>query len=296
MDTRTTQPQPQPDSQPDLFSWCSAHEPEEVVDSHLPPLEDLAADWLPRILREPSTGYARADAVREVVRRRLPEAGALLIEVCQRNLGFDRVRPVPEVAAAIDGMAAMGVASAAPAVASWIREDRLGDDAVRAALRFFLAVRHDPGSDFLLGVLARPDSGMATDACRLAAISRPTPDVTMALENKLFDRRPDVAEAALLALGHLGVERIKGRLESRLGVADATAVADIAEALGVIGDDQTVILIGRRLREVSEPDACRMVMAIELIGGQMAEVWLKRMAQDERAEVRRLAEELTHEN
>jgi len=96
----------------------------------------------------------------------------------------------------------------------------------------------------------------------------------------------------VLALGHLGVERIKGQLEAWLAAAGAAAVADIAEALGVIGDDQTVIMIGRRLNEVSETDACRMVTAIEQIGGQMAEVWLRRAAQDDRAEVRRLAADL----
>ena len=142
-------------------------------------------------------------------------------------------------------------------------------------------------------MLASADSGMAIGACRLAAISRPSPEVSAALESRLFDKRPGVAEAALLGLGHLGVERIKGRLEAWLASAGAAVVADIAEALSVvIGDDQTVIMIGRRLKEVSEPDACRMVMAIEHIGGQMAEIWLKRAAQDERAEVRRLATEL----
>ena len=126
----------------------------------------------------------------------------------------------------------------------------------------------------------------------MAAISRPSPEVSAALESRLFDKRPGVAEAALLALGHLGVERIKGRLEAWLAAADVSAVADIAEALSVIGDDQTVIMIGRRLKEVSETDACRMVTAIEQIGGQIAEVWLKRAAQDERAAVRKLAAEL----
>ena len=106
---RTNKQPPQPEPQPDLFSWCSAQEPEEVVDHHLPPLEGLTDEWLARILREPGTGYSRADAAREVVRRRLPEAGALLTEVVRRNLGFARQRSVPEVAVAIDGLAALGV-------------------------------------------------------------------------------------------------------------------------------------------------------------------------------------------
>ena len=51
------------------------------------------------------------------------------------------------------------------------REDRLGDDDAGAAVRFFLAVRHNPGSDFLVGVLASSVSEMAVGACRLAAMS-----------------------------------------------------------------------------------------------------------------------------
>ena len=53
-------------------------------------------------------------------------AAPLLVKLCRRHAGFDRSRTVPEVAMALEALAAIGAADSAPLILQLVEQDALG--------------------------------------------------------------------------------------------------------------------------------------------------------------------------
>ena len=225
--------------------------------------------------------------IAEVARRGDRAAAPLLVKLCRRHAGFDRSRTVPEVAMALEALAAIGAADAAPLILQLVEQDALGPSSTAAALRYFTAVRHRPAVCLLIPCLEHAVPDVRAAACALAAAIE-NRDSTDFLVKLLTDFHPAVADAALLALGHLGHRPIKNALEDRLHAARAEEIVKIVEALVAVADEETAVTLGR-VAERTADDSARVVVTEALAEPETptAATWLERLADDPSPTVRR---------
>ena len=183
---------------------------------------------------------ARASALAaEASRRRLQLAVPALESLCRRFKGFGLVDPAPEQVAALRGLAAIGGAAAADAVA------RIGADGVVQApgvaavfaAAASLGSRLPPGQ--VVEGLRHADPVVRADACRCA---RPSATVSAVLIDLLADLHDPVALAAACALARMGHAEARPMLIRHLLREPTEAViAAIAE----IADEDTPVLLAR---------------------------------------------------
>lgn len=221
----------------------------------------------------------------EVARRRLIEAIPILVQLCRLHAGFDRARAVPEVAAALEGLAALAAASAAGDILRLVEQDALGATARAAALRFFAAVRHRPAAGAARLSLAHEHAAVRADACGLVA-ALDLPDALERLRELSADLDAAVAAAADLARGHLRDHAAKPVLEQRLRAASAGEIPRLVHALVGVADADTVVLLGRTAARVDSSARQIIVEALGQIDAPAAVVWLVRFAGDEDPKVR----------
>ena len=225
--------------------------------------------------------------IAEVERRREAAAVPRLLKVCRRHAGFDRARAVPEVAAALKALAAMGAAEPARAILRLVTQDALGPLSVAAALDYFAALRHRPAAALLDLCFGDESLAVREAACALAAAIGQHVSIETLLELRT-DREPRVADAALIALGYLGYRPVKEALEARLRTARPAEIPKVVESLAGVADAETAVTLGRAAEGTSDGTARRAIaQALAELGGTAATTWLLRLAGDPSPRVRR---------
>ena len=225
--------------------------------------------------------------IAEVGRRREAAAAPRLLKVCRRHAGFDRARAVPEVAAALKALAAMGAAEPARAILRLVTQDALGPLSVAAALDYFAALRHRPAAALLDLCFGDESLAVREAACALAAAIGQHGCTETLLELRT-DREPRVADAALIALGNLGYRPVKEALEARLRTARPAEIPKVVESLAGVADAETAVTLGRAAEGTSDDTARRAIaQALAELSGRAATNRLLRLAGDPCPGVRR---------
>jgi hypothetical protein len=182
------------------------------------------------------------DLATEVARRRLAAAIPALEQLCRRFAGFGLERPVPEQVAALRALGQIGGAEAARAVARLIVTDAVQGPGRKLALSIAADLGAALPAQTVLALMEHPDPAIRANACRCAG---PWPASAPLLLALMRDGDPEVATAALCALGRMG------RAEARSGLIrllrDAPTHA-VIEAVIMVADEDAIILLGRIAR------------------------------------------------
>lgn len=229
--------------------------------------------------------------IAEVERRREATAAALLVRVCRRHAGFDRARAVPEMAAALNALTAVGAADAAPAIVRLVEQGALGHASVAAALRYLASVRHRPAAVLLRPHLDHEDAEVREAACALAAVIGTSSNIERLLE-LCQDPSAEVVDAALIALGNLGYGPVKKALESRLQTAAVENIPKILDSLIPVSDEETAVSLGRLAERISDENVRYVVAeALAELDGRAAVTWLLRLVDDPCPAIRQVVAE-----
>ncbi len=215
---------------------------EEVMPDPAALANEALIDALPTATLMTAPGLAA-----EATRRRLEAAVPALEKLCRRLVGYGAEKIVPEQAAALSALAAIGGGEARRALV-----DLIGGRIVQG-----------PGLGFALGVAARlgaalpsacltellrdPDPSIRAEACRCVHSSAPA--VAAALAELLDDLRAHVANAAACALGRIGRDEARQRLMQLLR---DTPSPEIIEAVVPIADRDTIVILRRIARTMPD--------------------------------------------
>lgn len=190
----------------------------------------------------PAANMASCLAILDEIRiRRLAEAIPELDRICQRLQAFGVSRIVPEQAAALDALVAIGGTEACRVVARLIARGAIQGPTLRQAVMTVVELRASLPQQTLARLLRHPDIDVCTRACRCIKGS-PSPDVIRALRDLLEDRHGDVRSAAACALGRLG--RIEAR-SSLIALLQDAPSPDVIEAIIPVADQDCIVLLGR---------------------------------------------------
>lgn len=204
------------------------------------------------------------DLTGEAVRRQLVAAVPALEDLCRRLAGVGVDRPVVEQDAAFYGLAGIGGPEAARTVGRIIGAGWARGPGLQAALEAAVTLRCRIPADVSVVLLRHADPMVRADTAR-CAIARP--DVIALLIGLLDDLNPEVALAAACALGRTG------RPEGLALLLRAPPSAETIDALGGIGDETCVVMLGRiaagwpdlaaaaieALRDIDDPRAAAIV-------------------------------------
>lgn len=177
--------------------------------------------------------------VAEAGRRRLTGAIAALDLLCRRFAGFGVNRVVPEQAAALDALAAIGGPNARQALARLIANGVVQGPGVRIALAAAARVNAKIPAPTLLRLLRNDDPQIRAGACRCA---RSSPEALSLLRDLLDDLHGDVRSAAACALGRMGRSEVRPLLAGLLRQAPSVELID---AIAAVADEETITLLGR---------------------------------------------------
>jgi HEAT repeat protein len=191
--------------------------------------------------------------VAEAGRRGLTAAVPTLVRLCQRHAGYGLEREVPEQAAALRAMAAIGGTEAVQAVAHLLTRSVLQGPtlAIGAACAARLRCRL-PGTA-AMALLRHPDPDVRASACPCAGQGSEITSVLLELLDDLHER---VRLAAAMALAQ------RGRREARpilLALLRRRPTADVIDAIAEIADAETLVLLGRIAR--AQPALAAAAMA-----------------------------------
>jgi len=182
----------------------------------------------------------------EAGRRRLAAVVPALEALCRRFCGFGLERVVPEQAAAIEALRAIGGQDAAQAVARLIARSIVQGPGLRGAVAAAAELRSNLPIAVLSSLLRHPDPGVRADACRCA---RPDPKVISVLFDLLDDLNGAVARSAACALGRMGRTEARTMLIHLLREAPS---AEIIDASASLADEDCIVRLGRIARERPE--------------------------------------------
>jgi hypothetical protein len=217
---------------------------------------------------------ARALAL-EAGRRRLDGAVAALTALCQSFVGFGADRMVPEQAAALDALVAIGGSDACRSVCEIIVEEIVQGPTLVVALSAASQLGVKFPAAVGLRLLGHFDPSVRAAAC---ACVRAGPETVAALVGLLVDRDREVLIAAACALGRMGRGEARGPLKSHLS---ETPSPRVIEALAGVADEEAVVLLARLGR--GRPDLAPHVLAaldeIDDFGAIRAASALRRLAQ-----------------
>src|SRR5256885_2156090 len=225
----------------DLFAACAVR-----IERPLPPADagglpspaELSDDALAPAIPGGDLGAAPALAA-EAGRRRLAAAVPALEALCRRFCGFGLERVVPEQAAAIEALRAIGGPDAAQAVARLIARSVVQGPGLRGAVAAAAELRSNLPIAVLSSLLRHPDPGVRADACRCA---RPDPKTISVLIDLLDDLNGAVARSAACALGRMGRTEARTMLIHLLREAPS---AEIIDASASIADEDCIVRLGR---------------------------------------------------
>lgn len=201
-------------------------------------------------------------AMAEAGRRKLTKAVPALADVCRRYRGYGQDRAVPEQAAALDGLAAIGGPDAAAAVATAILRGDIQGPTVATAARAAAKLEVTLPAASVIALLRHDDPVVRACACTCVR----SPAAVQAAVDLLDDLDVGVHTAAAIALGRMG--RAEGRhMLHRL--LDSAPTAEIVAALAGLADDDSVVRLGRAAR--TRPELADAVLdALDSIETPMA--------------------------
>lgn len=178
----------------------------------------------------------------EAVRRRLGGAVPALAALCRRFAGFGADRIVPEQAAALRALAAIGSHEAALAVSEMICRTLVQGPTLVVAVAAAAQLHATLPADVLKSLLQHADPGIRAAACRCA---RPFPEVIALLLGLLDEHDRTVATSAACALGRLGRGDARPALKELLRNRPSK---DVVESVSAIADEECMVLLGRLAR------------------------------------------------
>ena len=192
------------------------------------------------------------EIVEEIGRRRLSDGIQALETLCARHAGFGARRIVPEQAAAIEALVAIGGGEAAGAVTRLVA--RRVPEGPGLAVIFKAAIRLGAilPEETVIGYLRHDDRDVrALAACCVRIWPRSVPTLIELLQ----DLHGDVRLAAAGALGRMGRTEARAILLHALRVEPSQ---EIVHAVAGIGDEECVILLGRTA--VTRPDLAQTIL------------------------------------
>jgi hypothetical protein len=221
------------------------------------PAEHLAAEALADdalIVALPDAGLADAPALAvEAGRRRLLAAVPALEALCGRLTGFGSIRLVPEQAAALGALVAIGGSRSARSVARLIARAAFQGPTLAAAVAAAVRLNAPLPRATVLALLHHREPAVRAGACRCA---RAGPDIAEVLLDLAGDLHPEVAIAAVCALGRMGRTEARPALKRLVRQAPS---AEAIDALAGVADEEGVVLLARLGRE--RPDLASAVLA-----------------------------------
>jgi hypothetical protein len=228
------------DKQPDLFSFRGSF-PEPHPAPRAPDAADL--DDASLMAEIPQAQMSRCTILTaEAGRRKLASAVPVLVALCRRFAGFGIERPVPEQAAALRALAAIGGPAAARAVGEMIEHAIVVGPGLRIAVSAAAQLRSPLPAALVRSLLCSDDAAIRADACRFA---RPAPELLSLLADLLHDTSPAVSVAAACALGRMGRPEALPVLKSLLRKQPPVEAID---AICAIADEDCVDLLGKLAR------------------------------------------------
>jgi HEAT repeat protein len=180
--------------------------------------------------------------VDEAARRCLPEAVPVLERYCRRFAGFGVDHPIPEQAAVLHALAAIGTREATATVTRIIAKAVVQGPTLKVAVRVAGSIGCRFPAEVSIPLLHHADPVVRADACRCA---RPAPEIIPVLLDLLDDLNEGVVVAAACALGRMGRSEARPILVRWLREAPSPEIAD---AVSMIADEDCVVLLGRLLR------------------------------------------------
>jgi HEAT repeats len=195
----------------------------------------------------PEAGLTTAPALAaEAGRRSLSGAVGALDLLCRRLVGFGANRVVPEQAAALDALAAIGGETARRTVARIIANRIVQGPTLSLALDAAIRLGASLPPPCLAPLLRHPDPAIRARACRCA---RSAAFAVGPLTELLDDLNPAVFTAAACALGRLG--RIEAR-PALIALLRTQPGPEIIDALASVADEEAIVAIGRIGRTIPE--------------------------------------------
>jgi hypothetical protein len=178
----------------------------------------------------------------EAGRRRLSAAVPALAALCRRFAGFGADRLVPEQAAALRALAAIGGPEAAQAVAAMICRAMVQGPTLGIAVTAAAQLSAALPADVVGLLLQHADPNIRAAACRCA---RRSPESMALLAGLLGDPDRTVANAATCALGRLGRSDARPALKALLRERPSK---EVVESVSAIADEECMVLLGRLAR------------------------------------------------
>jgi HEAT repeat protein len=182
----------------------------------------------------------------EAGRRRLAAAVPSLETLCRRFSGFGIDRMVPEQAAALQALAAIGGREAAQAVTRLIVQGVVQGPALSLAVSAAARIGSILPTEVLRSLLRHLDPGIRADACGCA---RRRPELIALMIDLLDDLNQGVAKSAACALGQIG--RIEARPLLAKLLRDEPS-EELIDAVSSIADEECMVQLGRIAR--TEPE------------------------------------------
>lgn len=190
----------------------------------------------------------------EAGRRQLAGAVPALEALCRRFRGFGTEHTIPEQAAALAALAAIGGRDAADAVARILADQVVQGPGLQEAVNAAARIGTSVPRDVLVVLLRHGIPAVRAGACRCA---RPWPEVIALMIELLSDLNANVATAAACALGRMG--RIEGRPIIVRLLRKQPSIETI-EAAAAIADEECMVLLGRIAR--MRPDLAAAALAV----------------------------------
>jgi hypothetical protein len=204
------------------------------------------------------------ERVREIKRRRLTAACSPLETLCLRHAGFGRTRIVPEQAAAIEALVAIGGGEAAASISRLITRRIVEGPALGLAFSAAVLLGSSLPEEIVGEHLRNDDPEIR---CLAARCVRAWPRLAPNLIELLDDLRSEVQIAAACALGRMGRSEARALLVRSL---QETPTEEIVDASARIGDRETIVLLGRLA--ASRPDLSAVAIeALKSIDHPMAD-------------------------
>jgi hypothetical protein len=175
----------------------------------------------------------------ETGRRRLSGAVTALVALCNRFVGFGADCRVPEQAAALEALAAIGGPEAARSVAQMIVKEIVQGPTLAVAVSAASQLGAKFPHLFALRLLRHSDPAVCAPACDCV---RAGPEIVAALGDLLDDRDREISIAAACALGRMGRAEARDPLKRCLNECPSPRVI---EAVAGVADDEAVVFLAR---------------------------------------------------